>query len=360
MTAIDLRPPPFPISVHELTTDMLSDSLGLPVSAFTPTRIGADRGMLGEIFLLDLEYDDGAAGPASIVAKFAALREGSLASARRGRAHERELRCFVELLVDTPVDAPDCFGAWYDPETAHFLLLQSAVDNDGAVDQITGLSVDDARLVLRQVARLHARWWRDPTITELDWLPRLDGEGRVHNLTTIAGAGWAGLCDLLEDHLTPSERGLGAELPARVEHALRTVAALPSTLIHSDLRADNLLFAPDHSAVTLIDWQGCGLGPPGFDLAYFMAQSLTVDDRRANEAELLEFYRAELDAAGVALTTEEVRAGYAESMIYSLVIASALPLVGDPSEARVRDLATSMARRSIEAMRDHDQLWETS
>jgi hypothetical protein len=355
-----LRPPPFPISIDQLTIDTLSTGLGVHVVEFSAKQIGADRGMLGEIFVLDLSYAPGASGPTQIVAKFAALRDGSLASARRGRAHERELRAFDELLGDTPVTTPANYGTWYDPDTAYFLLLQGAVTADHGVDQVVGLEVDDAKLVLIEIAKLHARWWNNPGLKALEWLPRLDGAGRIHNLTTLATAGWEPLCDLLGDELTADERALGTEFPQRLEAALRGLATLPSTFIHSDLRADNLLFSLDHRAVTLIDWQGCGLGPPGFDLAYFLTQSLTVDVRREHEDELLDFYRTELAAAGLELSVAEVRAGYGESMIYALTIACALPLISDPNEPRVRALASAFARRTIEAMRDHNQLWETS
>ena len=350
--------PPFPISIDELDTSTLTQALGRPVEGFLSTRIGADRGMLGEIFVLDIDYGARGDGPARVVAKFAALREGSLASARRGGTHERELRCYAELLVDTPVNVPSMHGAWYDPETAHFLLIQDVADADTEVDQIVGIDFDQAQLVLSEAARVHATWWKHDKLRQSTWLPRLDSDQRRTNLTTIAQAGWGSLCELLGDELSEVERSLGTALSARLDVVLQTVAALPSTLIHSDLRADNLLFSPDGGSVSLIDWQGAGIGPPGFDLAYFMSQCLTVETRRAHEDELLDYYRGELAAAGVELTSDDVRAGYGESMIYGLTIACALPLISDPGEPRVRALAASMARRSIEALRDHNQLWE--
>lgn len=353
-----LRPPPFPISLDELTVEELSDGLGVPVASFTAERIGADRGMLGEIFLLTPTYAEPGTGPGRVVAKFAALRDGSLASARRSRSNERELRCYDELLVETPVRTPDYYSGCYDPETAHFLLFQEAIDADTTVDQVAGIGPDRARLVVIEAARLHARWWGDPRLATTDWLPRLDGTERMTNLTTLARTGWPLLCDLLGEALAPAERGLGQQFPDRLEAALRHVASLPSTLVHSDLRADNLLFSPDGSAVTIVDWQGVGLGPPGFDLSYFLSQSLTVDDRRTHEGELLELYRTTLASAGVALSPDEVRAGYGESMHYGLAVACALPVISDPGEPRVRDLASTVARRSIEALRDHNQLWK--
>ena len=64
--------------------------VGKVINANTmPPTIGADRGMLGQMFALDLSYPVGVNGPNRIVAKFAALRDESLASARRSGSHER-------------------------------------------------------------------------------------------------------------------------------------------------------------------------------------------------------------------------------------------------------------------------------
>lgn len=350
-----LNPPPFPASVHELDSDFLATALGVGVTAFESERIGADRGMLGEIFVLRLETD---AGPRAIVAKFAAPREQALATARQGRTNERELRFYDELLPTTPVAAPSCHGTWYDPDTAHFCLLQELVDTDTDVDQVAGLTTDQVALVIGQLARLHARWWQAPDILHRDWLPRLDSPGRTNNLHRLAQAGWGPLCEVMGDEFDESERRLGAGFADRLVEQLRHVAALPSTLIHSDLRADNLLFAPDGASVALVDWQGCGVGPPAFDLAYLMSSSLPVELRRRHEDELLDQYRSCMSVEGIELTVAQVRAGYAESMHYGLAIACALPVISDPGETRVGHLTRAVARRSIEALRDHGQLWE--
>lgn len=354
-----LRPPPFPRSIGDLDCEFLSECLGRRVADFTATRIGADRGMLGEIFLLRVDDGSGAAdGPTEFVAKFAALREESLASARRGGSHERELRCFDELLTQTDVRVPRCHGAFYDPTDATFLLLQEAIATDATVDQIVGLTSSQARLVLTEAARLHARWWDDASLRSADWLPAIDASQRIHNLTTLASRGWPRLVEVLGDELTDAERRLGVDLPARIASALAELGDLPTTLLHCDLRADNLLFAPEGDRVTLIDWQGAGLGPPAFDLAYLLTQSLAVDDRRRHEAALLDFYRDELARAGVDLSVGQICDGYSASLHYGLAVACAIPLVGDPAEPRVKRLAASVARRSIEALRDHEQLWE--
>ena len=78
-----------------------------------------------------------------------------------------------------------------------------------------------------------------------------------------------------------------------------------TALVHGDYRLDNLMFPDAHDGVgdgvSTVDWQTLAIGPPGRDLAYFLATSLFVDDRRAHERALLQEYVDEL--AGSASTT---------------------------------------------------------
>ena len=348
--------PPFPTTPAALTPAVLSEALGTPVGSFTACTVGAERGMLGDLVLIEPNYED-RPGPDRVVAKFAAQRAGSLASAQRSGSHQRELRFYDELAPSTPVRVPRVYASWYDHDSAEFLVVQEAVDVDPTIDQLIGIDVARAELVVIEAARLHATWWEHPRLSTLDWLPRLDGQARRNNLTTIARTGWAPLCDLLGDALTPEERELGQQLPERMDEVLVNVAQLPSTLIHSDLRADNLLFSPDGGTVTVIDWQGVGIGPAGWDLAYLLSQTLDIDTRRTNEQHLLDRYVVEAQRLRPDLTSETLLAGYGESMVFGLIVAASLPLVSDPSQPRVRALAESMARRAIEGLRDHGQLW---
>ena len=351
-----IRQPPFPTTPTGLTAEVLSEALGAAVTSFTASPVGADRGMLGDLLLVEPAYD-GPPGPARVVAKFAAQRDGSLASSRRSGSHQRELRFYDELAACTPVRVPRVDGSWYDADSAEFLVVQEAIDTDPSIDEIRGIDVDHAELVLLEVARLHATWWDQPRLEALDWLPRLDGPTRRHNLTTIARSGWDPLCELLGDALTPAERALGDELPQRVDDDLVQMGQPPSTLIHSDLQADNLLFAPNGTSVTVVDWQGAGIGPPAWDLAYFLSQSLDVDTRRANERQLLDHYVAEAQRIRPQLETAGLLGGYGECMLFGLIVATSLPIISDPGQPRRTALAETMARRAIEALRDHGQLW---
>ena len=352
-----INPPPFPISIGELTESFLSDALGEEVSEFHADRIGEDRGMLGEIFKLDISFHDNSRESLTLVAKFAAIREETLALAKRGDTHERELRSYDELLSSAPVNIPEFIAAWYNDETAEFLLLQEMIHADTSVDQIAGLSEQQARLVISEMAKLHAYWWNDPKLETISWLPRLDDQRRRTNLTTITRNGWGQLAEMLEGEISLSSiTKTGEELADQIDKMLLRTAAFPSTFIHSDLRADNLLFSPDGESVSLIDWQGCCIAPPVFDFTYFLIQSMTIEDRQRLEGDLIKFYAEELERSGLQLSLTNLQDVYETSLIYSLAIACSIPLINDPTIPRVRNLGVAMGTRSIQALQDYDQI----
>ena len=108
-----LKSPPFPLSIEEIDPSFLSEHLGINIHSFQYERIGADRGMLGEIYKVTIQSDTGSQ---EVVAKFSAPRKEALVNAKRGCTHERELRCYVELLNSTPVSIPEIFACWFDED----------------------------------------------------------------------------------------------------------------------------------------------------------------------------------------------------------------------------------------------------
>ena len=103
----------------------------------------------------------------------------------------------------------------------------------------------------------------------------------------------------------------------------------------------------------IVDWQGCSFGPSSFDITYHMIQSLSINDRRQYEAELLNHYVSSLDSLGHQITSDEVHKLYRDSILYSLSIACAVPLINDIEIPRVKELAFSMASRTLAALEDH-------
>ena len=345
-----LKSPPFPLSIEEIDASFLSEHLGINIHSFQYERIGADRGMLGEIYRVTIQSDTGSQ---ELVAKFSAPRKEALDNAKRGGTHERELRCYDELLNSTPISIPEIFACWFDKDTSEYLILQEFIEFDQSVDQIEGITIAQSKLVIEEAASMHAHWWEHSDLAQSKWLPRLNDDRRRTNLTTVTRLGWHTLTGILDEGGVKYPKISGETLSEEIDDMLCDLSTSASTLIHSDLRADNLLFNTSGDEVMIVDWQGCSFGPSSFDITYHMIQSLSINDRRQYEAELLNHYVSSLDSLGHQITSDEVHKLYRDSILYSLSIACAVPLINDIKIPRVKELAFSMASRTLAALEDH-------
>ena len=80
--------------------------------------------------------------------------------------------------------------------------------------------------------------------------------------------------------LEPEVLDLGAGIVERLDAYLsRSTAA--RTVVHGDLRIDNILFAPDGERCWLVDWQTLGRGSGATDLAYLVGTSIADPFERA-------------------------------------------------------------------------------
>jgi len=168
----------------------------------------------------------------------------------------------------------------------------------------TGGSADQAVDAVRNLAGLHAPVWNDASLSDhREWLSTLTGK-RGAFLGTIAVSAaevfTTRYADELGDDVDTLRRS--AELTGR------WAAFDPGTsaLVHGDYRLDNLMFPPTGArdaaggGVATVDWQTLAIGPPARDLAYFLATSMHVDERRcAHERALVHEYVDALRALGV-------------------------------------------------------------
>ena len=81
----------------------------------------------------------------------------------------------------------------------------------------------------------------------------------------------------------------------------RFVADAPATLVHNDLRLDNVCFAGDHCAY--LDWQLARSGPAAYDVAYLIGGALSSEVSHDDEKSLVREYHRALDVAGYGFET---------------------------------------------------------
>ena len=280
---------------EDLTGEWLQGALGTgPVEAFTIERIGT--GQMSESRRITIAYTDGPdSGPSSVVMKTASSDENSRAAGVGLGVYEREVRFYRELAARLGGPLPECHVAVIDPKEGWFTLLLEDVWPASQGDQLSGCSLEQARLAVHELARLHAPVFADSQLGATPWL----------NQENVLGQ--ALLTQLLPVFL---ERYGDRVAPEHQEVCRRFIASLdgwvadrrpPLGLVHGDYRLDNMLFgdADAPRRFVTVDWQTVGWGPVMTDLSYFLGSSLTVEDRREHSQELVREYYDALHAHGV-------------------------------------------------------------
>ncbi|WP_297594577.1 phosphotransferase, partial [Mycobacterium sp.] len=123
-------------------------------------------------------------------------------------------------------------------------------------------------------------------------------------------------------------------------------------LLHGDYRLDNLLFDPDRTSVSVVDWQTLGVGLPTRDLAYFTATSLNSQLRAGIEEELVTDYHRSLTAGGVSdydhkTCWRDYRLGVLQAPLIS-----ALGFAFAAATERGDDMVLAMLSRGCQAIRE--------
>ena len=262
-------------------------------------RIGT--GLVGQNIAFSLTYDRPAPdAPASVVGKFPSPEPQSRATAKALRLFEREVGFYQEIAKTVDIRIPACYLADIDLDTHDFVLLLEDLRPAAQGDQLAGCSLDEAMLVMDELAGLHAPRWGDPTLAKIEWLGQYD-DAQSHDMIRSMYQGlWPGFAAQYGSSLTPDALALGEAFGASLSDWRRSWTP-PCCVTHGDYRLDNMMFGTEQGGYPLatVDWQTVGHGPGIMDAAYFIGNGLHVPYRRAHEMDLLKRYHDGLSARGV-------------------------------------------------------------
>jgi hypothetical protein len=271
------------------------------VTGVTLTEIGAGRGFVGLTLRIVPEYDRPAPdAPQSLVAKLPTpVAYDPSYGPLIALLYSTEIQWYRDMAPTCPVRVPRCYGGVMAPDEGCFVLLLEDLGHLGMLDQATSCSDDQARVIVRELARLHARWWEHPDLRTSPWLPQ--PEFQLEMVGGLIDLAWASFWERLGPRLDPRFEEVGLRLRAQVRELVADGAASASTLVHGDYRIENFMFGEPGTAdeLVVLDWQIAGRGSGARDLAYFTAQSLTPEARRRLEPGLIRLYHETLAAEGV-------------------------------------------------------------
>ena len=333
-----------PTTPDAITPEWLSEVLGAPVVAIHKQMVGT--GQMGDSVRLTLEYDGAPKTdqPTSLVAKLPAQDPTSRATAAAVRSYEIEVSFYRELLPTLPVRAPRCYEARHDPVSDDFILLLEDLAPARQGDQLSGCSIDEARLAVAELPKLHAPRWGDPVLTTLPWLHRNTDDSAVMTTMLVTGL-YDGFRTRYADRLEPEVFELCERFIPRLGAYLTTRPGA-WTVAHGDYRLDNLLFgtAEGGPPVAVVDWQTVAHGPGVADLSYFIGAGLLAADRHAHEDDLVREYHAAMNAAGVDLDWDDCWEQYRRYTFAGLMMAVAASMLVEQTD-RGDDMFMAMANR---------------
>ncbi|MGV0050209.1 phosphotransferase [Mycobacterium colombiense] len=211
-----------------------------------------------------------------------------------------EAHFYRDLAAATGVRTLHSVYADVDPQTRHGVIITEDVAAQGAtfLDGNSPYTPDQTAQTLAEFALLHAATWDSVRCASAPWLaPRLGRALEVWGLPAtldIVGRNFDG----------PN----GARIPAEVRDARRLVDAYrrlaaahaPGSwcVIHGDAHVGNV-FLDATGTGSLVDWQLVQRGGWHLDVGYHIASTLSVDERRRTERDLLRHYLDALASRGV-------------------------------------------------------------
>ncbi len=322
--------------------------------------IGVGVGIVGQLARLQLRYEGQAQGaPGMVVLKMPSQYPENRAVGDHFNFYEREGRFYQQIGAKLDLRTPRCFWHHIDPASGTFGLLLEDLGARTMISQVEGVGAGRAAEALGALAALHGSWWSSPALDGLEWMPRVDDPINLAAGQQYRDA-WPLCVERVGDALPAGAREVGERTQVGFEDLMRTIMAeAPTTICHGDFRVDNLLFddaADEGDRVAVIDWQISSRGPAITDVAYFLCQSMAVDERRRHEEQLVRgWYDRVVDAAGGELAHcpfetawDQYQRAVLFTTVYPVVAAGAM----DPANDRGRELVTAMAVRSFSAALD--------
>ena len=285
---------------ENIDSAFFSEVFGSKVTVGPPTRIGS--GQVGMNLRFAATSDDPSV-PSSIVVKLASPDETSRATGMALRNYEREVKFYRDVQPTVDIRVPHCHFADWNEETGYFVLVMEDMAPAEQGDQIRGCSVEEARVAVQELARLHGPRWGDESLFGYDWMERRTSSEDGERLNGLVNMFLPGFVATLGARVQEETDGKGVAFLEKMAQRIVpyvTGKGDPLCVTHGDYRLDNILFdsTGDSLRCAVVDWQTPGHGNGVADLAYFIGAGLLPAERRVHEWELVELWAKGIEEYG--------------------------------------------------------------
>jgi hypothetical protein len=210
--------------------------------------------------------------------------------------YTREVAFYREVAGRAPTGTPAVHTARTAPDGSDFVIVLEDLCEWDNVDHLAGLTLDQTRLVIAEVAGLHA-WSVDPAnIAFGQPFPSLDTPMMRDVLPAVFAQGWQVYRERSGSDVAGSVSRHAERFAPRAATALSALTE-HNTLVHGDIRADNVFFSGNRCKI--VDYQMTARGVGAIDIGYLVSQGLPTSIRSGRDEDLVREYLGAVTSRGV-------------------------------------------------------------
>jgi hypothetical protein len=276
-----------------------------------------------------------------------------------GLSAAAEGRFYRQIRPELNIEAPRCYYSAWDRNSGRSVHLFDDVIAAKAArfcKYDTPISRPQSEQIMDTLATVHSRFYQSERFSsDLKW---------VISYIDFFGAGErVGLRECHEQAMIQAQAVIPPDITRRsAEIWPSAIRALdlhrhgPFTLLHSDVHLGNWYITGD-GVLGLCDWQCLGKGHWARDVAYAISTTLSIEDRRAWERELLRRYLESMGQCGLSISFDEAWDLYRQQLSLALLMwTPTLVHTRTTPDMQPEEMSLEMIKRTTVAMSDLQSL----
>lgn len=335
-----------PAGIGDVTPQWLSGALGYRVDDAAAERIAEDSGFASLLYRVRLTGDS--ALPETVIVKLPGTPEARGAMEMLG-GYRRELEYYRRVAGRAPMGTAEVYVAEMGATAGDFILVMEDLSGWENADHLAGLSMTQARAAISGLAGLHS--WPGATDIPAGVFPSIDSPLARELFLPVFGLAWPVYLEHTTESVPPKVARFAERFPECAAQALDALGRR-NTMLHGDIRADNLFFRGDEMKV--VDFQFACTGAGACDIAYLVSQGLPTPVRRGQDEALLREYLEQL--APPDYSFDEAWRDYRLAAAYLIVLPVITMMGWDALPERSRKLVLTLTDRAVATIDEIDAL----
>ena len=294
-----MRRIPLPGGAEDITAEWLQEALTAggasdfpEIESLETERLSDVANAMGNLFRCHVVARGGAiADPASVIVKLPTSNAIPLKLAKWLSLYRREYVYYRDISPHTKVRVPALLYGDLDARSHRFVLVLEDLGGMESISQSVGVGVERAQRAIREIAGFQGRFWEAAEEPVLAACGAFLTARQRRIMQTLYLLTLPLAFERFDDLFTTDARRQAEAFGSKIDTHFAALSKGPKTVVHGDYRGDNVLFGREgEDDFAVIDWQGCGIGCGMYDVAFFLATSVSIDDRRRIERDAVAEY----------------------------------------------------------------------